>query len=818
MSLLHLSGTGFRATGLPSLLDADRATQNPPSTKTRRNNLCLLLIPKNPIFSKIVFCSLSKRKIKLLSFCLPDQKWPHHSHGQEMVSLRARANGAGTVSPDTTFSNTSRIESDQNVKRNVAGFAAKRVLRNHFRPPAREIRVEIIQLKPFIIIAGLDPDWMKHLDSRSADRQLLQELESHSKETSRSPRALRQAKRAAARSPSPRRTSNTTTQSTHNQSERDDEHRDGPVRKRRKRSSIWEPPKPKEAEDTKQASQSRLGSVSTRDTPTKDARRAETDRPEVPKPPEAPPEAIEESESSHPVIHLAVPSGESKQHSPKSPTATTRSPLAATPQSSHSRQISPAPSLQKSPPHVSRQPSPLRDPNTLEEKDLPKPFLPRQPTPETFADTASSILHNRFQPLPNPSAFVKPLTSHGLSTRSTDTLLTLASNTHAALVAWQEEYLRLDQRTAPLGHPPKKPATGGRVPVEPEIFQQLKEIELWGHVLGIEGTVPNNPKPGPGNKPSNSAAFAAIASDGKRLRRRGADSALVDGAAGFTASENDGPMEKRARKPPRRFDIGSNGDGRRRRRRRVIVDESGVLLPDDGVPHKRGRLSELHETNIGRTASPTPSRSTGPSFFASEPGGSPGPSEIRGAPTRGRGSGGRRGGRAGRAIAATSTVHGAISEYPNGLPKAAPSISGKRGRSKSAKRSHSMAKWWAERKRNQAEEKMRKMDENGGSGRHAVDLVWGGPLDPHAWPGVHGRRNSGENGAVQEAEEPNPGTGQPKVDDGFDPRFRKSLGGEGTEQSGHGILVPQHRNSSGRMKTSEPQPPFVSMAGDADGL
>ena len=605
---------------------------------------------------------------------------------------------------------------------------ARRVLRNQLRP--RPQKIHISQTKPCIIVSGLDPVWMNQLDTPSAICQAPEESESHTRESPNSPRAQRQAKRAAARPPSPKRNNSFSThQSTNKESEQGDEHHQSPARKRRKLSPRTESPRPEYTLDVSKEPSRSMGQASARGSPVRETKE------EANKPSEDP-------YSEQPSTKLALPVDGTARHASKSPALEARSSRAATPRQSHSHAASPVPSIPPTPQLVSRQPSPPTDPNVLEEKDLPQPFLPRQPTPESFADTAASILHNRFPPLPNPAAFIKPLTSHNPSTRSTETLLALAQNTHAALVAWQDEYLRLDQRTAPLGHPPKKPATGGRAPVEPEIFQQMKEIELWGHILGVEGTAQSS-KPGgaAGNKPSNSAAFAAIASDGKRLRRRGADTTLVDGG-GFNMSENEGSTEKRTRKPPRRFDIGSNGVTGRKRRR-LLGDD----LTDDGGPMKRGRLSDLRENEVARTASPTPSRSAVGSVPASDRSGSPAPAEPRG---RGRGGrGGRRAGagRAGRAVAAATLGRKTSPEYTNGATKVSASSVGRRGRAKSAKRSRSMAKWWAERKRNQMEERLKHLDDHGGSANHSVETVWGGPLDPTAWPGVLGRRTESDEGA-----------------------------------------------------------------------
>ena len=220
------------------------------------------------------------------------------------------------------------------------------------------------------------------------------------------------------------------------------------------------------------------------------------------------------------------------------------------------------------------------DPNELTDADFPPPFLHRPATPDHFADNAARLHHERYLPLAPPSTFTRPLTEHLPSTRSTETLLRIARSTFKALVAWQDEYLHLDMKTAPAQNPPKRPATGGRVPLEPSVFEAQKEIDLWGHILGVEGReyskslIQRSGYAGLGlgnGRPGGSSL--AVDGEGKRARRRGADAKLIDGVAAAPSEPEASALEKRTRKPVRRFDVGSNGmPGRKRRRRGALRD------------------------------------------------------------------------------------------------------------------------------------------------------------------------------------------------------------------------------------------------------
>ena len=130
-------------------------------------------------------------------------------------------------------------------------------------------------------------------------------------------------------------------------------------------------------------------------------------------------------------------------------------------------------------------PSPIEIDDTLTAEDLPSPYLSRASTPEssTDLDAAALLMKERFLPLPPLSSFSEPLTRYSPSARTTATLYALAENAQRALVSWQTEYLKLDARTAPAAHPPKRPATGGRVPIDPITWDAIKQSELYGYTL-----------------------------------------------------------------------------------------------------------------------------------------------------------------------------------------------------------------------------------------------------------------------------------------------------------------------------------------------
>ena len=130
-------------------------------------------------------------------------------------------------------------------------------------------------------------------------------------------------------------------------------------------------------------------------------------------------------------------------------------------------------------------PSPVEIDDTITADDLPSPYLSRESTPSSSADldAAALLMKERFLPLPSLSSFSDAMTRYAPAVRTTATLYALAENAQRALVSWQTEYLKLDTRTAPAAHPPKRPATGGRIPLDPATWDAIKQSELYGYTL-----------------------------------------------------------------------------------------------------------------------------------------------------------------------------------------------------------------------------------------------------------------------------------------------------------------------------------------------
>ncbi|OAL57442.1 hypothetical protein IQ07DRAFT_483294, partial [Pyrenochaeta sp. DS3sAY3a] len=200
----------------------------------------------------------------------------------------------------------------------------------------------------------------------------------------------------------------------------------------------------------------------------------------------------------------------------------------------------------------------LLDPedDLLSDSDLPEPWIEDAPSPIEMdcEDRADYLLQKRFKPMPDVHALIAALTKFPTSQRSTDSLYALAENTQRILRAWQDEYLVLDAKTAPHMHPAKKACNGGRIPIAPEVFEDMKEADLYGYTY--------DPKKLPGCQDPFAQRPGAEKSGGRELRTRRTRDMLDSAAASEEEDEdNEGRPAKRQRKATRKFDGTDTGTG-----------------------------------------------------------------------------------------------------------------------------------------------------------------------------------------------------------------------------------------------------------------
>ncbi|XP_014557447.1 hypothetical protein COCVIDRAFT_37148 [Bipolaris victoriae FI3] len=194
----------------------------------------------------------------------------------------------------------------------------------------------------------------------------------------------------------------------------------------------------------------------------------------------------------------------------------------------------------------------LLDPeeDVLSDSDLPDPFIYDAPSPveADCEDRADFLLQKRFKPMADVQAAIAALTKFPASQRSTENLYALTENAQHILKAWQDEYLMLDARTAPHMHPAKKACNGGRIPLTPEVFEDMKEADLYGYTY--------DPKKPLGCQDPWAQRPGAEKGGRRELRTRRTRDMLESAAPSEEEYEddNDGRPSKRQRKAPRKFD------------------------------------------------------------------------------------------------------------------------------------------------------------------------------------------------------------------------------------------------------------------------
>ncbi|KAH6168006.1 hypothetical protein HBI68_093400 [Parastagonospora nodorum] len=195
--------------------------------------------------------------------------------------------------------------------------------------------------------------------------------------------------------------------------------------------------------------------------------------------------------------------------------------------------------------------------DVLSDSDLPEPWIEGAPVPleADCEDRADFLLQKRFKPMVDVQEVIASLTKFAVSQRSTESLYALAENTQNILKHWQDQYLMLDARTAPHMHPAKKACNGGRIPIATDVFEAMKEADLYGYNY--------DPKKNPEAQDPWGQRPGAEKSGGRELRTRRNRDMLDSAPASEDEDEEDGEGRpaKRQRRATRKFDGSDAGTG-----------------------------------------------------------------------------------------------------------------------------------------------------------------------------------------------------------------------------------------------------------------
>ncbi|KAK6439197.1 hypothetical protein LTR95_004599 [Oleoguttula sp. CCFEE 5521] len=227
--------------------------------------------------------------------------------------------------------------------------------------------------------------------------------------------------------------------------------------------------------------------------------------------------------------------------------------------------------------------TPKLNPLTLEEDPIDDPInypsLYAEDWPATNRDEddeAAALMRALYQPLNSAEAFSEALTRHEPSIRPKVTLQAVTAHAQEALRLLQNEYLELDKITAPHARIPRRPAKGGRLPVDSEIFEDRKEADLYDYSFDARKI---------GYQDPDTQRIVRDA-EGRELRKRRQRGALDTDPfnAAPVGGEDTVLSSRRVPKPVNRFDQSASAPTRRRRAPNGMTHSAagmnGSMTPD----------------------------------------------------------------------------------------------------------------------------------------------------------------------------------------------------------------------------------------------
>ncbi|KAF2858969.1 hypothetical protein K470DRAFT_111883 [Piedraia hortae CBS 480.64] len=139
---------------------------------------------------------------------------------------------------------------------------------------------------------------------------------------------------------------------------------------------------------------------------------------------------------------------------------------------------------QRTPVRNQEAPKPMLAPHEdiLTEKDLPPVFRSEWRCHENEGDDLDRQLRQNFSCL-NTDQIVRSLLKHDPKTRPLSNLKLLSSNAAKALQVLQTEYQALDRITAPHAKIPRRTMRPPNLPIDPQIFEDKKEADLYGYTF-----------------------------------------------------------------------------------------------------------------------------------------------------------------------------------------------------------------------------------------------------------------------------------------------------------------------------------------------
>lgn len=118
--------------------------------------------------------------------------------------------------------------------------------------------------------------------------------------------------------------------------------------------------------------------------------------------------------------------------------------------------------------------------DVLTAKDLVNVYNTSSMKDDQSLEPLEQLYRKTFYPI-NAGAMHNALTKHPVAARPLSVLEKLAEHYTRQLANLQDEYLAIERQIAPHSKVPRKPAKGGREPIDPVIFEDKKEADLYDY-------------------------------------------------------------------------------------------------------------------------------------------------------------------------------------------------------------------------------------------------------------------------------------------------------------------------------------------------
>nr|POE99442.1 hypothetical protein CFP56_52832 [Quercus suber] len=202
------------------------------------------------------------------------------------------------------------------------------------------------------------------------------------------------------------------------------------------------------------------------------------------------------------------------------------------------------------------------DQDRLTDADLPDLYREDySPSIETELDEAERLYRLKFRPL-DVDTIIAAIEKHDPATRTMESLKRLAENAQLAMQSLQDEFLELEKLTAPHAKIPRKPAQGGRKPLDHDTYEDRKEADLYDYAFDPRKVGFQDP-----------TTQRIVRDDQGRQLRKNRRTDLNGSVPGWNLDGEGDLAPKRTSRQPQRFD-GTAAPAQPRKRARTALSQT----------------------------------------------------------------------------------------------------------------------------------------------------------------------------------------------------------------------------------------------------